>query len=132
MQLSISGHHVDLTESLQNLINQKFEKLERHYDHITHVHVVLNVEKLTHCAEATAHVTGAELFANAESEDMYSAIDQLLGKLDRQIIKHKEKTTARHNARSNARQDNRYNAQDTQAESLLAPDQENGDTDPDI
>lgn len=96
MQLSISGHHVDLTDSLNAYINQKFEKLERHYDHITQVHVVLNVEKLSQQAEATAHVTGAELFANSEANDMYAAIDNLVDKLDRQIIKHKEKTVARH------------------------------------
>ena len=97
MQLSITGHHVDLTESLHDYIEQKFEKLERHYDHITQVHVIITVEKLMHKAEANAHVTGAELFANATSEDMYAAIDQLVDKLDRQLIKHKEKTVDRHN-----------------------------------
>ncbi len=97
MQLSITGHHVDLTESLHDYIEQKFEKLERHYDHITQVHVVITVEKLLHKAEANAHVTGAELFANAHHEDMYAAIDQLVDKLDRQLIKHKEKTVDRHN-----------------------------------
>ena len=97
MQLSITGHHVDLTDSLNDYIEHKFEKLERHYDHITQVHVVLNVEKLQHKAEATAHVTGAELFANADAGDMYAAIDQLVDKLDRQLIKHKEKTVDRHN-----------------------------------
>lgn len=102
MQLSISGHHVDLTESLHGYIEQKFEKLDRHYDHITQVHVVLTVEKLNHQAEASAHVTGAELFANADADDMYTAIDQLVDKLDRQLIKHKEKAVARHNG-SNAR-----------------------------
>jgi len=97
MQLSISGHHIELTESLNTYVEQKFEKLHRHSDQITQVHVVLNVEKLQHQAEATAHVTGAELFANADAEDMYSAIDLLVDKLDRQLIKHKEKATARHN-----------------------------------
>ena len=97
MQLSITGHHVDLTESLNNYIEQKFEKLHRHSDQITQVHVVLNLEKLHHLAEATVHVTGAELFANADAGDMYAAIDQLIDKLDRQLIKHKEKTTARLN-----------------------------------
>lgn len=97
MQLSISGHHVELTESINTYVEQKFEKLDRHSDQITHVHVVLNVEKLHHLAEATAHVTGAELFANADSEDMYTAIDQLVDKLDRQLIKHKEKNIARQN-----------------------------------
>ncbi len=97
MQLSITGHHVDLTESLNDYINQKFDKLERHYDHITQVHVVLTVEKLSHNAEATVHVTGSELFANASADDMYASIDALVDKLDRQLIRHKEKTLARHN-----------------------------------
>ncbi len=100
MQLSISGHHIDLTESLNHYVEQKFQKLDRHSDQITQVHVVLNVEKLQHFAEATAHMTGAELFANADAEDMYAAIDQLTDKLDRQVIKHKEKITARHNGSS--------------------------------
>ncbi len=97
MQLTITGHHVDLTESMTTYINQKFEKLERHSDQITQVHVILNVEKLEHLAEATAHLAGAELFANAHADDMYAAIDSLLDKLDRQVIKHKEKSVARHN-----------------------------------
>ena len=97
MQLSISGHHVDLTDSLTSYINTKFDRLERHSDQITQVHVVLNVEKLSHLAEATVHVTGNELFANASADDMYAAIDALSDKLDRQILKHKEKTVARHN-----------------------------------
>ena len=96
MQLSITGHHVDLTDSLNDYVEHKFERLQRHYDHITQVHVILTVEKLRHQAEANAHVTGAELFANADAEDMYAAIDQLVDKLDRQLIKHKEKTVDRH------------------------------------
>lgn len=94
MQLSISGHHVELTESIHDYIEQKFKKLDRHSDQLTKVHVVVNVEKLHHLAEATAHVTGAELFANADAEDLYAAIDLLVDRLDRQLIKHKEKTTA--------------------------------------
>ena len=94
MQLNITGHQIDLTDSLQSYIR------ERHSDQITQTHVVLNIEKLSHQAEATAHVPGAELFANAEASDMYAAIDQLLDKLDRQLIKHKEKTVARHNGRN--------------------------------
>ena len=61
------------------------------------MHVVLNIEKHIHQAEATAHVPGAELFAIAEADDMYAAIDLLSDKLDRQLLKHKEKTIARHN-----------------------------------
>ena len=73
-------------------VTQKFVRLERHYDHITNVHVVLSVEKLIHKAEATVHTSGAELFADSTSEDLYAAIDALVDKLDRQIVKHKEKT----------------------------------------
>ncbi len=95
MQLSISGQHVELTDSLNEYIHQKFGKINRHYDHITQVHVVLSVEKIEHLAEATAHVTGGELFANTSAQDMYASIDALVDKLDRQLIKHKEKTVAR-------------------------------------
>ena len=96
MQLSISGHHIDLTESLHQHVTNKIEKLERHNDHITNVHVVLSVEKLVQKAEAKLHISGAELFADAESDDLYVAIDLLAGKLDRQILKHKEKLIHRH------------------------------------
>jgi putative sigma-54 modulation protein len=97
MQLNITGHQIDLTDSLQLYVREKFQKLERHSDQITLVHVVLNIEKLSHLAEATAHVPGAELFANAGASDMYPAIDQLVDKLDRQLLKHKEKNVARQN-----------------------------------
>ena len=92
MQINVTGHQIDLTTSLQDYVHEKLQRLERHYDHITQVHVVLNIEKLNHQAEATVHVAGSELFANAEAADMYAAIDQLSAKLDRQVIKHKEKT----------------------------------------
>lgn len=91
MQLSISGHHIDLTDALNDYVTSKLTKLVKHNDSITNTHVILSVEKLVQKAEATLHVSGADLFAEAESEDMYAAIDGLAGKLDRQLIKHKEK-----------------------------------------
>ncbi|MEH6651479.1 MAG: ribosome-associated translation inhibitor RaiA [Motiliproteus sp.] len=91
MQLNITGHHVDLTDSLRAYVNEKFDKLERHFDHITNVQVTLTVQNLRQEAEATVKLAGAEVFAKAESEDMYAAIDGLIDKLDRQVIKHKEK-----------------------------------------
>jgi putative sigma-54 modulation protein len=91
MQINLTGHHVDITDSLRNYVDTKFEKLERHFDHISNVHVILNVEKLTQKAEATVHLAGGEVFANSEHTDMYAAIDSLINKLDRQVIKHKEK-----------------------------------------
>ena len=95
MQLSITGHHIDVTEALHDYVTSKFERLTRHYDHITNVHVVLSVEKLIQKAEATVHTSGAELFADATSDDLYAAIDALIDKVDRQIIKHKEKKRER-------------------------------------
>ena len=96
MQLSISGLHMDVTDALKSYVTGKIGKLERHYDHITNVHVVLSVKKLRQRAEATLHISGAELFADADCEDLYSAIDKLADKLDRQLIKHKEKVIDRH------------------------------------
>ncbi len=97
MQLDITGHQIDLTDAMQHHVREKMRKLERHSDEITHMHVVLSIEKHIHQAEATAHIPGAELFANADADDMYMAIDMLADKLDRQLLKHKEKTVARHN-----------------------------------
>lgn len=99
MQLSISGHHIDVTDPLKDYVTGKLTKLERHYDHITNVHVVLSVEKLVQKAEATLHISGAELFADADSEDLYAAIDALVDKLDRQVLKHKERLIERHHGR---------------------------------
>lgn len=91
MQINLTGHHVDITDSLRDYVDTKFTKLERHFDHINNVHVILNVEKLNQKAEATLHLTGGEVFATSEHNDMYAAIDTLIDKLDRQVIKHKEK-----------------------------------------
>ena len=91
MQLTVSGHHIDITDALRTHVSDKFDKLQRHIDHITKIEVTLIVEKQLHKAEAGLHVSGADLFASAESDDMYAAIDVLADKLDRQIIKHKEK-----------------------------------------
>ena len=91
MQINLTGHHVEFTDSLRNYVDTKFSKLERHFDHISNVHVILNVEKINQKAEATMHLSGAEVFASSENTDMYAAIDSMVDKLDRQVIKHKEK-----------------------------------------
>lgn len=96
MQVNLTGHHVEITPALRDYVSSKLERLERHFDQVTNVHVVLSVEKLRHKAEATFSLTGNNLFANAEEEDMYAAIDALADKLDRQIKKHKEKLTDHH------------------------------------
>jgi len=96
MQLNLTGHHVDITTSMRDYVTNKLERLERHFDHVTNVHVILSVEKLRQKAEATIHVTGNNIFAECENEDMYAAIDALVDKLDSQIRKHKEKVTDHH------------------------------------
>lgn len=98
MQITISGHHIELTDSLKEYVNSKMEKLERHFDNITNTQVTLSVEKLRQIAEAQVHISGADLHAHSESEDMYSSIDSLVDKLDRQIIKHKKKVEGRRKA----------------------------------
>lgn len=91
MQVNLTGHHVDLTDALRTYVDEKIARLERHFDHVTNVHVILSVEKLSQKAEATVHIAGADVFADAVHEDMYAAIDSLVDKLDRQVIRHKEK-----------------------------------------
>ncbi|EWC41094.1 ribosome-associated translation inhibitor RaiA [Pseudomonas stutzeri] len=91
MQVNISGVHLEVTSALRDYIEEKFDRLARHFDRIINVQVILQVEKLKQKAEATLHVAGREVIANAEHEDMYAAVDLLVDKLDRQLIKHKEK-----------------------------------------
>ena len=91
MQINISGHHLEVTESLREYVSSKLERLNNHHDRITNIHVILSVDKLVQKAEATVHVSGKDLFADATNDDLYAAIDSLADKLDRQLIKHKEK-----------------------------------------
>ena len=86
MQISLTGHHVDITEALKNYVDNKFERLERHFDNFTNVHVILSVEKLRQKAEATMHANGTRVFADSVHEDMYAAIDGLIDKLDRPTV----------------------------------------------
>lgn len=96
MQINITGHHIDLTSALRSYVENKFERLERHFDNMINIRVILSVEKERKLAEATIHVNRGNIFAVAEHEDMYAAIDSLTDKLDRQIKKHKSKLTDHH------------------------------------
>jgi putative sigma-54 modulation protein len=95
MQLSLTGHHMDITDSLRGYVEEKMQRLERHFDHVTNVHVILSPEKNQQKAEATVHISGGDVFADSTHEDMYAAIDALIDKLDRQVLKHKEKMQSR-------------------------------------
>lgn len=96
MQTNITGHHVDITAALRTYVEEKFERLERHFDNMTNVHVILGVEKERQKAEATIHVSRGKIYADSEDENMYAAIDSLTDKLDRQIKRHKEKLRDHH------------------------------------
>jgi putative sigma-54 modulation protein len=98
MHLSVTGHHLEITPALRSYVEKKFDRLVRHFDHVIDVHCVLTVEKMVHKAEATLHVRGEKLHAIAEQEHMYAAIDALTDKLDRRVVKHKEKKTDHHAA----------------------------------
>lgn len=91
MQINVSGHHLEVTPALRDYVNTKLSKLQRHFDQITNTDVTLSIDKQIQKAEASVHVAGADLFATSEHSDMYAAIDTLTDKLDRQLIKHKEK-----------------------------------------
>ena len=95
MQISVSGHHVEVTDSLRHYVESKLDRLEKHYDRITNMKVILSVEKQRQKAESTIRISGGEVYADAESEDLYTAIDKLVDKLDRQLIKQKEKIEGR-------------------------------------
>jgi len=96
MQLNITGHHLKVTTALKSYIEKKFARLTNHFDHVINIHVVLSVEKLTQKAEASLQVSGNKIFADANNESMYAAVDSLVDKLDRQIVKHKEKLKDHH------------------------------------
>ncbi|MGR4067693.1 ribosome-associated translation inhibitor RaiA [Halomonas sp. LR3S48] len=95
MQVNITGHHVELTDSLRDYVSEKLSRVQRHYDNITNVQVTLSIEKERQQAACTLHAAGADLHAEASDQDMYAAIDALTDKLDRQLVKHKEKAQAR-------------------------------------
>lgn len=103
MRIEISGHQIDVTPALRDYVQNKFDKLERHSDQLLDGHVILSVEKLQKKAEATFHMSGHKLHAESSAEDMYAAIDTLLDKLDRQLLKHKEKITNHHRGDSVSR-----------------------------
>ncbi|MDP3859323.1 MAG: ribosome-associated translation inhibitor RaiA [Stagnimonas sp.] len=96
MNLTISGHHLDLTAPIREYAQDKMKRLERHFDHLLNAQVILSVEKERQKAEATVHCSGATLHAEATHPDLYAAIDLLADKLDQQTRKHKSKRRDHH------------------------------------
>ena len=89
MNLSVTGHHLAVTPAMRGYIESKMERVHRHFDHVIDVNVILTVEKLRQRAEITVHVPGKDIFVESERDDMYAAIDTLVDKLDRSLMKHK-------------------------------------------
>ena len=96
MQLSVTGHHIDITPALRDFVQSKLGKIERHVDNVTDIHCILTVEKLVHKAEANVQLAGTTIHADSSAADMYAAIDALVDKLDRQVKKYKEKHSDHH------------------------------------
>jgi putative sigma-54 modulation protein len=91
MNLHLTGHHVEITPSIREYVVSKLSKIERHFDHVIDVNVFMTVEKLDQRIEANVHLAGKEIHVQAHDADMYAAIDELIDKLDRQVIRHKER-----------------------------------------
>jgi putative sigma-54 modulation protein len=91
MNLHITGHHVAVTDALRTYVVSKLDRVNRHFDHVIDVNVVMSVEKLRQKVEANVHVSGREIHAASENESLYAAIDELADRLDRQVVRHKEK-----------------------------------------
>ncbi|HML82478.1 MAG: ribosomal subunit interface protein [Thiomonas sp. 20-64-9] len=96
MNLTISGHHLDVTPSLRSYVETKLDRVVRHFDQVVNVNVLLSVEKLKEKekrqhAECNLMVKGKSIFCESQHEDLYAAIDTLVDKLDRQVVEHKNR-----------------------------------------
>ena len=96
MNLHLTAHHLEITPAIRDYSTEKFDKIKRHFDNVViDVNVILSVEKLKQKAEATMHVSGKNLFVECADENLYTAIDMLVDKLERQVRRHKEKLSDR-------------------------------------
>ena len=91
MNLSVSGHQVEVTSAIRSYVQSKIGRVTRHFDHVIDAHVILTANKTAQKAEVTLHVPGKDLHCECEEGDLYAAIDMLADKLDRQVIKYKDK-----------------------------------------
>ena len=100
MNLKISGHHLDVTPAIHSYIEEKMARISRHFDQVMDVDITLSVNKLDQKAEAKVHLSGKDLYCESIDADMYAAIDGLADKLDRVVLKHKERLVDHHNQES--------------------------------
>lgn len=95
MNLNVSGHHLDVTPAIRTYVSGKLDRVTRHFDHVIDAHVILSIDKLLRKAEVTLHVRGKDIHAECVNSDLYAAIDLLVDKLDRQVLKYKDKAFAK-------------------------------------
>lgn len=91
MNVQVSGHHVEVTQPIRDYVLSKLGRVQRHFDQVIDINVILSVQKLRQKAEISVHMSGKDIHVESDDEDMYAAIDLMMDKLDRQIIKHKQK-----------------------------------------
>ena len=101
MNLTISGHNLDVTPALRSYVTSKLDRITRHFDQVVDVKVLLTVENLKEKqgrkrAECNVHVKGSDMFAESSHADMYAAVDELVDKLDRQVVRHKDRLQSHH------------------------------------
>lgn len=111
MNIQITGRHLEITPAMHQFITEKFSRLEKHSTAITQCHVVIDVENGQHHVEAEVYLAGSKIFAQCKESSAYAAVDVLIDKLDRQLIKHKEKIQNHHSERPDIAledEDNRY------------------------
>jgi putative sigma-54 modulation protein len=91
MNLNVSGHHLEVTPAIRGYVQGKLERVRRHFDHVIDAHVILSVDKLRQRAEVTLRLRGKDIHCACEEQDLYAAIDLVMDKLDRQVLKYKGK-----------------------------------------
>jgi putative sigma-54 modulation protein len=101
MNLTISGHHLEVTPALRNYVTEKLDRIARHFDQLVDVKVLLSIEnqkqkERRQRAECNIHVKGSDLFAESAHADLYAAVDDLVDKLDRQVVRHKDRIQDHH------------------------------------
>lgn len=95
MKMTISGHHVEVGDELKTYVSAKLDKITSHFDDVVNTKVTLSVEKHKEKdgkhAECTLHLKGVDLFAESSDTNLHMAIDDMIAKLERQVMRHKEK-----------------------------------------
>ncbi|MCA7974067.1 ribosome-associated translation inhibitor RaiA [Burkholderia sp. AU39826] len=99
MNLKISGHHLDVTPALREYVTTKLERVLRHFEQVIDATVLLSVDnhkQINRRAEISLHVKGRDIFVESVNDDLYAAIDLLIDKLDRQVVRHKDRMQDHH------------------------------------